>query len=121
MVKTEEKEGTITETQIQDVARKIEEGIKAKEASGKKDKSLKVDTRSGLFVRITRNPDQEKFYLSIGPRGGHPVYNKVIFDSSEKLKEFLNALKMFVKEREDVILAIDYLNQKSNRKDSDVI
>ncbi len=119
MVKFEERE--VSEEEIEQVATKIQEGIKQKEQEGKKDKSIKVETKTGLFVRITRNPEQERFYLSIGPRGGHPVYNKVIFDSSEKLKEFLNALKTFVKEREDVIMAMDMLNRKSVKQESDVV
>ncbi len=119
MVKFEERE--VSKEEIEQVATKIQEGIKQKEQEGKKDKSIKVETKTGLFVRITRNPEQERFYLSIGPRGGHPVYNKVIFDSSEKLKEFLNALKTFVKEREDVIMAMDMLNRKSVKQESDVV
>jgi hypothetical protein len=120
-MKVEEKDIVITDEQIEELASKIQEGILQKEKEGKKDKSIKVETKSGLFVRITKNPEQERFYLSIGPKGGHPVYNKVIFDSSEKVKEFVNALKMFIKEREDVLMAIDRLNKKAQKKEGDVV
>ncbi|MCS7212800.1 MAG: hypothetical protein NZ927_01035 [Candidatus Calescibacterium sp.] len=116
MTRAEEKEGIITEQQIEELANKISEGIKQKEESGKKDRSVKVDTKTGLLVRITRNQEQSKFYISIVPKGGHPVYNKIIFDSSEKIREFLNDLKNFIKEREDVILAIDKLNERTEKK-----
>ncbi len=120
-MKVEEEKIIVTPEQVKEISKKIEEGIKQKEGLGKKDKSLKVETKTGLYVRITRNVNENKFYLSIGPKGGHPVYNKVIFDSSEKIKEFILAMKTFIKEREDVILAIDFLNQGAPRKSGDSI
>ena len=95
---------------IQEIVEKIKETIQKKEEAGKKDRSIKVDTKSGLIVKITKNPNQNKYYLSIGPSGGHPIYNKVVFDSSEKVKEFVEALNIFVKEREDILEALDALN-----------
>ncbi len=117
----EKKEARIPEEQIEELKKKILEGIKQKEDQGKKDKSIKVESKTPLFIRITRNPDQSKFYLSIGPKGGHPVYNKVIFDSSEKLKEFVEDLKDFIKEREDILIAIDRLNESSGKKHGDTV
>jgi hypothetical protein len=122
----EEKETGLTEEQIKELMSKIQEGILQKEKEGKKDKSIKVDMKSELtmnelFVRITKNPEQDKFYLSISPKGGHPVYNKVIFDSSDKLKKFVNALKTFIKEREDILIAIDRLNKNIQKKEKDVV
>jgi len=121
MARMEEKGEVITQTEISEVVKKIEEGIKEKESSGKKDKSVRVETKSGLFVKITRNPEKNTFYISISPQGGHPVYNKVIFDSSEKLKDFVRALEKFIKEREDVLIAIDHLNKNISKKSPDTI
>lgn len=117
----EEKRAEVTDEHIEELIKKILDGIKHKEESGKKDRSIKVETKTKLFVRITRNPDQARFYLSIGPKSGHPVYNKIIFDSSDKLRDFLNDLKNFIKEREDVLIAIDRLNKRSEKKTEDVI
>ena len=55
-MKVEEKDIVVTDEQVEELASKIQEGILQKEKEGKKDKSIKVETKSGLFVRITKNP-----------------------------------------------------------------
>jgi hypothetical protein len=118
----EKKESTvITEKHIQELVAKIQEAIEQKEKEGKKDRSVKVETESELLVRITRNPETNRFFLSISPKGGHPVHNKVIFDSSQKLKDFVNSLKNFLKEREDILLALDTLNKTSKKGGGDTV
>lgn len=118
----EKKEGTvITEKHIQELVSKIQETIEQKEKEGKKDRSVKVETENELLVRITRNPETNRFFLSISPKGGHPVHNKVIFDSSQKLKDFVNSLKNFIKEREDILLALDTLNKTSKKGGGDTV
>ena len=102
---------------IQELIEKIKESIQQKEQAGKKDRSVKVDTKSGLIVRITKNPKQDKYYLSISPSGGHPIYNKVVFDSAQKVKEFVEALNVFIKEREDILEALDTLNENQTVTD----